>query len=134
MAIHLQEQEKLLSLLPGMYHTSISELYTASVLGIRNDSTAVIYSDQFPDSGNEGDYLYKIKKIIDLSKVSLVVVEEIEYRISFSYCFRISFLSKEEDNKLEFFYKKEDKNYLNNVVKSLKKLKLKVKKKTTLFE
>lgn len=129
MGLILEKQEKLLALMPGVYHNELKENFKPYCLGILDDSLA-LYCDYAPDASNTGDYIYKIQKEISFKELSHVYIEKLDDIKKLDYNMRFNLIMSNDDNDILFYFKKEEKTRLKEFVNVLKKVKIKVKKRT----
>lgn len=128
MGLILQEQDKLIALMPGVYHADIKEMYKPSILGLTEEAL-VIYNDHAPDGSLDGDLVYNIQRSIKLKDISHIYIEDVEDEAGkIDYCYRFNVIGSQDDADMLFYYKHDEKQRLKNFVAALKSLKIKVKK------
>ena len=134
MSIQLEGQDKLLSLVSGMYHLDIKDNFRLSVLGITNDGFLVIYDDNGADLVSNGSYLYNIKRRVKLSSISNVLNEKVYCKQETYYPYRLNVISKTNEDSFVFYFNKNEIPHMEKLISLLRKNKVKVSKRNVSLE
>ena len=133
MAINLEEKEKLITLLPGVFQEDIKSMFYNAMLGLTEEGV-VVYNDQLPDNSSQGVYFFKIRAKLDYSDIILMLIEEIKGVKGLIYKKKISFVAHDQDKSLIYFISKDGEKFLGKIVKEIKNRKIKIQKRKTKVE
>lgn len=134
MKMSLDENEKILEMLSGLFQFNESEQFTQAAIAVTDDEL-VFYDDNAPDEKQTIRYVYHIKKRISLENVLLVLDEKIKKNKFLKNMGRLNFIVEEEDEdgdieptEVLFYYYLNDRRAAETFLDELKKLKIKTKK------
>ena len=130
MKINLDEYDKVITFISGLYQFNENELFSQAALAVTDDEF-FLYDDHRPTDKNNGEYHYVVKKRYKLSRIDFVLDETIKGNADLSNYGRLYFYSKEEDDSFEFYCMQNDKKELYKLLKELNKLGVPNTKKTT---
>ena len=130
MRVNLDEYDKVIALISGLYQFEENELFSQAALAVTEDEF-LFYDDHRPTDKNNGVYHYVIKKRLKVNKYDFVVDETLKGNADLSNYGRLFFYSTDEDRCFEFYYMVNDRREVNKFLKELKKLGLDTSTKTT---
>ena len=128
MALSLESQENLLVLVSGMYHENEKENFRMSCIGLTRDGFLVVYNDHNADMVANGNFYYNIKRKINLSNISNVILEDIYYSQKFYHPHRINVVGRTKEDSLAFYFNSDQQARVNAFIKLIKTKKIKVTK------
>lgn len=121
MKINLDEYDKVITFISGLYQFNENELFSQAALAVTDDEL-FLYDDHRPTDKNNGEYHYVVKKRYKLSRIDFVLDETIKGNADLSNYGRLYFYSKEEDDSFEFYYMVNDRKQVNFFLKKLKSM------------
>ena len=130
MKINLDEFDKVITWISGLFQFGENELYSQAALAVTEDEL-FIYDDHRPTDKNNGVYHYVIKRRFKLKHYAFILDETIKGNADLSNYGRLYFYSEEDDKSFEFYFLVNERKEVNAFLKELKSLGIRSTKKTT---
>ena len=130
MKINLDEFDKVIVWISGLFQFGENELYSQAALAVTEDEL-FIYDDHRPTDKNNGVYHYVIKRRFKLKHYAFILDETIKGNADLSNYGRLYFYSEEDDKSFEFYFLVNERKEVNAFLKELKSLGIRNTKKTT---
>ena len=130
MKINLDEFDKVIAWISGLFQFGENELYSQAALAVTEDEL-FIYDDHRPTDKNNGVYHYVIKRRFKLKHYAFILDETIKGNADLSNYGRLYFYSEEDDKSFEFYFLVNERKEVNAFLKELKSLGIRSTKKTT---
>lgn len=133
MGVVIESVEKIRGILPGLFQFEKNDYFTQAQLTVQEDELC-IYNDHEPSEIVDANSKYYINVAIPFNSVKHVVIEKIKNHALKKYG-RIAIVFKEKKKEsLYFYYFVNDKKHLKKMLKLLKHNRLKIRKKTVMFD
>ena len=127
MKLSLDEYDKVLAIVPGLFQFNENEMFTQAALAITEDEL-FLYDDNAPAQIMGEVYHYPILKRIKLDDIAMALDEKIVRNIQLSEMGRLNFLMEETDENILFYYYLSDKKDIQDFIKELANCGIKTKK------
>lgn len=130
MKIKLDEYDKVLSLISGLFRFEENEKFSQAALAV-TEKELLLYDDHRPTDKNNGEYHYVVKKRYELKKIHFVLNERIKGSDDLVNYGHLYFYSKEVEYSFDFYYLISDQKKVKEFLKELKSLNVPNAKKST---
>ena len=127
MKINLDESSKIRALISGLYQFDENDLFSQAALAVTDDEL-FIYDDHSPTDKNGGEFHYIIKERYKIDDVNAALDEQLMRNRQFKHLGRLNFVVGEDEDEVLFYYFLNDKKEVQEFIKELKAVGLKVKK------
>ena len=127
MKLSLDEYDKVLAIVPGLFQFNENEMFTQAALAITDDEL-FFYDDNAPAQIMGEVYHYPILKRIKLDDVAMALDEKIVRNAQLNDLGRLNFLMEETEENILFYYYLNDKKDIQDFIKELEEAGIKTKK------
>lgn len=125
--IYLENEENLLAISFGLAKLSEDDKFYQVALALSQEGL-LFYNDNMPDEANESGLLYRVKIRIPFTSLLIVFNEKIKKNKELKKYLRLKIVTTIENKIHYFYYLKKDKSSIKQLLKLLKKRRVKVKK------
>lgn len=125
--IYLENEENLLAISFGLAKLSEDDKFYQVALALSQEGL-LFYNDNMPDEANESGLLYRVKNRIPFTSLLIVFNEKIKKNKELKKYLRLKIVTTIENKIHYFYYLKKDKSSIKQLLKLLKKRRVKVKK------
>lgn len=125
--IYLENEENLLAISFGLTKLSEDDKFYQVALALSQEGL-LFYNDNMPDEANESGLLYRVKNRIPFTSLLIVFNEKIKKNKELKKYLRLKIVTTIENKIHYFYYLKKDKSSIKQLLKLLKKRRVKVKK------
>ena len=125
--IYLENEENLLAISFGLAKLSEDDKFYQVALALSQEGL-LFYNDNMPDEANESGLLYRMKIRIPFTSLLIVFNEKIKKNKELKKYLRLKIVTTIENKIHYFYYLKKDKSSIKQLLKLLKKRRVKVKK------
>lgn len=125
--IYLENEENLLAISFGLTKLSEDDKFYQVALALSQEGL-LFYNDNMPDEANESGLLYRVKTRIPFTSLLIVFNEKIKKNKELKKYLRLKIVTTIENKIHYFYYLKKDKSSIKQLLKLLKKRRVKVKK------
>lgn len=127
MKLNLDEQDKIRAIISGLYQFDETEQFSQAALAVTDDEL-FIYDDHSPTDKNGGIFHYTIKERYKIDDVNAALDEKLARNRQLNHLGRLNFVVGEDEDEVIFYYFLENKKDVQDFIKELKAVGLKVKK------
>lgn len=125
--IYLENEENLLAISFGLAKLSEDDKFYQVALALSQEGL-LFYNDNMPDEANESGLLYRVKIRIPFTSLLIVFNEKIKKNKELKKYLRLKIVTTSENKIHYFYYLRKDKSSIKQLLKLLKKRRVKVKK------
>lgn len=124
--ISLDEANLLIKTGFGYFQFEEKEKFTPALIGATS-KTINIYNDNLPDGVDNLGLAYKVKVKIPYEEIVLITIDKLKKNKELKTFMRLNIICKDVNNCKFFYFKKNEKKFIKDVLKVIKSKRVKIK-------